>query len=284
MPKRPLHPGRRQDASQASQVPSHDPSSPESQPGLPTGSARLLAVRREGETVWLHVDLGADHPGVGGRTIYEVAASSVPAELPAPGTEIDPAEHRSMALAAERKRAARRLFSLLDRKLQPVGKLRLRLLEEGYLPEAVEAVIEAMHEQGVHSDRRFAEAWCRDCLLSRAVGPRYLEGKLREAGIAPDLARQAAREAVDPRTEPDLARRAATARWRRIAGTEPRDVARVVRFLLGRGFGPGTAAQVARQTMPTHPSIPAPGSGLDGDVGDDGDDPEDADDAEDTDD
>jgi len=82
-----------------------------------------------------------------------------------------------------------------------VAKLRLRLLEEGYHPEAVEAVIEAMHEQGVHSDRRFAEAWCRDCLLSRAVGPRYLEGKLREAGIAPDLARQAANEAVDPRTE-----------------------------------------------------------------------------------
>jgi SOS response regulatory protein OraA/RecX len=216
--------------------------------------------------VWLQVDLGREGAGDRGRTTYEVAASSLPAELPQPGAEFDPAEHRAIALAAERKRAARRLFSLLDRKLRPVAKLRMRLLDEGYLPEAIEAVIEAMHEQGVHSDRRFAEAWCRDCLLNRAVGPRYLEGKLREAGIAPDLARQVANEAVDPRTEVELARRAATARWRRIGGTEQRDVARVVRFLLGRGFGPGTAAQAARQTMP------APGSRLGGGGADDADD------------
>jgi regulatory protein len=239
--KRPWHPGRRQDAPQASP----DSLSAESQPGLPTGSARLLAVRREGETVWLQVDLGA-----GGSAIYEVAAASLPGDLPPPGGELDAAGHRSLALAAERKRAARSLFALLDRKLRPVAKLRERLLDEGYHPEAVGAVIEAMLEQGVHSDRRYAEAWCRDCLLSRAVGPRYLERKLREAGIAPDLARQASIDAVGPDTEVDLARSAATARWRRIGGTEPRDVARVVRFLLGRGFGPGTAARMARQTKP----------------------------------
>jgi regulatory protein len=225
------------------------------QPGLPTGSARLLAVRREGETVWLQVDLG-----IAGITIYEVAASSLPADLPAPGGELAAEGHRSLALAAERKRAARRLFALLDRKLRPVVKLRERLLDEGYHPEAVGAVIEAMLEQGVHSDRRYADAWCRDCLLSRAVGPRYLEGKLREAGIAPDLARQAAIDAVDPHTEVELARSAATARWRRISGTEPRDVARVVRFLLGRGFGPGTAARMAQQTKPTAGSRPGSGA------------------------
>lgn len=230
--------------------------SAESQPGLPTGSARLLAVRREGQTAWLQVD-----PGAGGCLIYEVAVSSLPPDLPTPGGELDAAGHRFIALAAERKRAARRLFALLDRKLRPVAKLQERLLEEGYHPEAVSAVVEAMHEQGVHSDRRYAEAWCRDCLLSRAVGPRYLEGKLREAGIAPDLARQVALDAVDPHTEAELARCAATARWRRAGGTEPRDVARVVRFLLGRGFGPGTAAQAARQTKPGAGCLPAPGGG-----------------------
>jgi regulatory protein len=233
---------------------SSDSLSAESQPGLPTGSARLLAVRREGETVWLQVDLGA-----AGSTIYEVTASSLPPDLPLPGGELDAAGHRSLALAAERKRAARRLFALLDRKLRPVAKLRERLLDEGCHPEAVDAVIETMLEQGVHSDRRYADAWCRDCLLSRAVGPRYLEGKLREAGIAPDLARQAALDAVDPHTEVELARSAATDRWRRINGTEPRDVARVVRFLLGRGFGPGTAARMARQTKPVAGRRPGQG-------------------------
>lgn len=236
MPKRPLHPGRRQDQRQEAQ-----PSSP-SQPGLPSGSVRLLAVRREGETVWLEVE--------GGIT-YELAASSLPPDLPLPGGDLDAGQHRDVALAAERKRAARRLFALLDRRLRPVAALRERLLDEGFVPEAVAAVIEAMHERGVHSDRKYADAWCRDCLLSKAVGRRYLESKLREAGLSPDVARQAAADALDTGTEDELAVQAATTCWRRCAGDGPRDVARVVRFLMGRGFGPATASRAARRTRPT---------------------------------
>lgn len=238
MPKRPLQPGRRQDARQAS------PPSPPAQPGLPSGSARLLAVRREGETVRLEVASGV---------VYEVAASALPPGLPPAGGELDPAQHRAVALAAERKRAARRLFRLLDRRLQPVARLRGRLLDEGYLPEAVEAVLAAMHEQGVHSDRQYADAWCRDCLLSRAVGRRYLESKLRQAGIDGEMAREAAAAALDPGAEEELALAAATACWRRFQRAEPRDVARVVRFLMGRGFGPAIAGRAARRTRPAAP-------------------------------
>lgn len=235
MLNRPQHPGRRRDAS-----PESEPSS-SAQPGLPSGSARLLAVRREGETVWIDV--------AGGVT-YELAAASVPPGLPLPGGELSADQHRAVALASERKRAARRLFALLDRKLQPVARLRGRLLDEGYLPEAVAAVIDAMHEQGVHSDRRFAEAWCRDCLLGRAVGRRYLENKLRATGIGAVLARQAAEEALDARTEEDLARQAAAGAWRRVRGCEQRDTAKVVRFLVGRGFAPALASRVARLARP----------------------------------
>lgn len=235
MPKRPLHPGRRQDDSQAS------PSSSAPQPGLPEGGARLLAVRREGESVWLEVD--------GGIT-YELAASSVPDGLPAAGGELGPALHREVALAAERKRAARRLFALLDRRLSPVARLCAKLLDEGYLPEAVAAVIAAMHEQGVHSDRQYADAWCRDCLLGKPVGRRYLEAKLRAAGLSPEVARQAAADALDPREEDRLALAAAEAAWRRQAAAGPRETARVVRFLVGRGFAPAAATRAARQARP----------------------------------
>lgn len=242
MPKRPPHPGRRRDQRQSSQPSSASSStSSPAQPGLPSGSARLLAVRREGETVRLEVAGGA---------VYEVAASALPPDLPPPGGELDPEQHRAVALAAERKRAARRLFGLLDRRLQPVARLRGKLLDEGHLPEAVEAVLEAMHAQGVHSDRRYAEAWCRDCLLSRTVGRRYLESKLRGAGIAPDLARQAAADALGGGLEEELAAAAAVSCWRRFPRAEPRDQARVVRFLMGRGFDPALAGRAARQTRP----------------------------------
>lgn len=235
MLKRPQHPGRRQDASEQTQ-----PSSPQ-QPGLPSGSARLLAVYREGETVRIEV---------AGGIVYELAVASLPPGLPLPGEEISADQHRAVALAAERKRAARRLFAMLDRKLQPVARLRGRLLDEGYLPEAVTAVIDAMHEQGVHSDRRFADAWCRDYLLSRAVGRRYLENKLRLTGISADLARQASLDALDARTEEDLAKQAAAGAWRRARGNEPKDLAKVVRSLVSRGFPLALASRIARQVRP----------------------------------
>lgn len=233
MPRRPLHPGRRQDDRFA------NPPSRAQQPGLPEVGARLLAVRREGETVWLTVD---------GGTTYELAATAVPGDLPEPGGELSPALHREVVLAAERKRVARRLFSLLDRRLLPVARLRQRLLDEGSLPEAVEAVIAAMQEQGVHSDRRYADAWCRDCLLSKAVGRRYLEAKLREAGLATEVARQAAVDALDGPREEALALQAAASAWRKQSGTGPRETARVVRFLVGRGFAPAIASRAARQS------------------------------------
>jgi SOS response regulatory protein OraA/RecX len=229
------------------------------------GSARLLSIEREGETAWCEVDRG---PAGGGQVTYEVAAASLPPDLPAPGDELDAASHRALALAAERKRAARRLFALLDRRLQPVAKLRDRLLDEGFHPEAVTAVLAAMHEQDVHSDRRFAEAWCRDCLLSRAVGRRYLESRLREAGVAPDLAQSVAAKALDTGTEDELARSAAAACWRRTTRAGPRtdprelarDLARVTRFLLGRGFSPATASRAARATRPAPGGPGGPGA------------------------
>lgn len=253
MPKRPLHPGRRQDSTWQNasrrEAGLHDDgsgddassTSPAPQPGLPTRDARLLAVRRDGETVWLEID---------GGVTYELAAASVPGGLPAPGAWLGVDLHREVALAAERKRAARRLFALLDRRLLPVARLRRRLLDEGYLDEAVTAVIAAMTEQDVHSDRRYADAWCRDCLLSRAVGRRYLEAKLRGAGLAPEVARQAAGDALSSREEDALALKAAAAAWRRQADAGPRETARVVRFLVGRGFPPAVAARAARQVRP----------------------------------
>ena len=159
--------------------------------------------------------------------------------------------------------------------MQPVARLRGKLLDEDYLPEAVEAVLEAMHEQGVHSDRRYAEAWCRDCLLSRTVGRRYLESKLRGAGIAPDLARQAAADALGAGLEEELAVVAAAAAWRRFPRAEPRDLARAIRFLMGRGFDPALAGRAARQTWPKvgMDGSDAAGSGEDGGFGpDDGED------------
>jgi len=108
-----------------------------------------------------------------------------------------------------------------------------------------------MKEQGLYSDRRYAEAYCRDCLLSRAVGRRYLVRKLREKQVDGALAATVAAEILDPETEKELAERAAVTRWRKLRGpADYKALAKVVRFLMGRGFDTGLANTMARRTQP----------------------------------
>ncbi len=202
----------------------------------------MLDFREEGGSAHLVLDTGHQ---------YELAPGSVPAGLPALG-EIVPADILGeIALAAERKVVARKVFAMLDRRLQPVARLRGKLMDRGHSLAAVDAVMAQMREQGLYSDRRYAEAFCRDCLLSRTVGRRYLVQKLREKQIPGDIAATVAAEILDRETEVDLATRAATTRWRKIRGpADYKALAKVVRFLMGRGFDVGLANKAARQTQP----------------------------------
>ena len=212
------------------------------QPGLPEGEARLLDFREEAGSV--HVVLDTGHS-------YEVAPGSLPAGLPAPGGVVPGAVIGELALAAERKIVARRVFAMLDRRLQPIARLRGKLLDRGHSSAAIDGVLDQMREQGLYSDRRYAEAFCRDCLLSRAVGRRYLVQKLRENQIDGQLAHDVAADVLDRHTEAELAGRAAAERWRRVGGaSDYKAVAKVVRFLIGRGFDIGLANEAARRAQP----------------------------------
>ncbi len=208
---------------------------------------RVLAdVRQEQGTVFLTLDSGE---------VFELAPASVPAELPGPGESISSPLLAVIRLAAERKLAARALFSLLDRRLYPVARLREKMVAKGFSEEAVEGVIDQMQQQGLFSDRHFAEAYCRDCLRGKAVGRRYLQQKLREKKVAPEVAQAVPAEILDQETERELAIQAAQARWKResrsVRGQDLRKAeARVTRYLLGRGFPTGVAMNAARGEKP----------------------------------
>jgi SOS response regulatory protein OraA/RecX len=207
-----------------------------------------LDLRREDGTV--HVLLE------GGRAL-EIAAPSLPAGLPPVGEVVSASLVAELEQAAERKRVARRIFAMLDRRLQPVARIRRKLTEQGYAVEAVDRVLDQMKDQGLYDDRRYAEAFCRDCLLNRAVGRRYLVAKLREKQVPGPVAAAAADAALDPDTERELADQAARARWGRERDPRaPKSLAKVVRYLQGRGFDAGTANRAARAARPAPESAP----------------------------
>jgi regulatory protein len=201
-----------------------------------------LTVREEGGQVVVCLDDGQ---------VLEIAPASMPDGLPDVGELVCVDVHVALVLAAERKKVARKLFAMLDRRLQPVARLRGKLIERGYSEQAVDEVLERMAAEGLYSDRRYAEAFCRDCLLNRAVGRRYLVSKLREKQVPGPVASTVAAEILDDDTERDLAHQAARTRWRRQRDPQDRNsLAKVVRFLQGRGFPAGLANQAARDERP----------------------------------
>ena len=203
---------------------------------------RLAGVRLESGIVIVTLDSGET---------FELAPESVPENLPAVGESISSPLLHEIRQAAERKRIARRVFGMLDRRLQPVARLRDKLLTDGCDEMALDDVLEQMARQGLYSDRVYAEAWCRDTLLSKAVGRRYLVDKLWRKRVPRHEAEAAARTVLSPEQEQELAERAAADRWRRIRGACDRKAeAKVMRFLLGRGFSPQQARQAARQMKP----------------------------------
>jgi len=207
----------------------------------PAASRLLLAVREEAGAVVLVLDGGED---------LELAPDAVPPGLE-PGAVLAGEVLAALRLAAERKRAARRIFAILDRRLVPTARLRRRLAEDGFDPGAVDAVLEQMAARGLYSDRRYADAWCRQCLGGKAVGRLYLTARLREKGVPAEVAREAAEAALDPAAEAALAADAARARWRKVRGAADRRAeAAVIRYLQGRGFPAGTAARAAREARP----------------------------------
>ena len=184
-----------------------------------------------------------------GRTL-EIAPDAIPPDLPGVGAALDEVMLGLLQRAAARKAAARGLLELLTRRLDSRLRLDRKLCDQGHPATAVHEVLDQAEASGLCSDRLFAAAYCRDVLSSRAVGRLWLEAKLRDRGVAPDLARAVAAEQLPSDRERELALRAASARWEREDGRDRRARARVQRFLISRGFPHATAGAAARDERP----------------------------------
>ncbi|MBB3230072.1 regulatory protein RecX [Halomonas stenophila] len=123
---------------------------------------------------------------------------------------------------------------LLARREYARAELCERLAARGHAADEIEACLDALVEQGLQSDARFAESFLRS-RVARGQGPVKIRAELGRRGIDDDTARAAFREAGD---EVDWFGLAAEVLARRFPGPGegPRERARRERFLAGRGF------------------------------------------------
>ena len=203
----------------------------------------LLTCRRTDRSVTVSLSNGE---------ILELAAGSLPAAMPAAGEPVSPAVLDLLRDASARKEIARLVFRMLDRRLRTKADMRRRLAEKGFAGGPIDQVLDRFAEEGLVSDRRFAEAWCRDTLRSRPVGRRYLESRLIGKGIDSELAREVAADILDPAAEIELAHAAARRWWRRRGGGGVgfAEIAKASRYLAGRGFPLAVARKAAGAEAP----------------------------------
>jgi len=212
-----------------------------------TDEVRRLLDMQVGQSVVIIVLDGGEE--------LELAPGSVPAGLPTDGSAIGESISSPLLaeirLAAERKKVARRLFSMLDKRLMPVARIRRKLTDQGYTEAAVEAVLEQMQTQGLYSDRTYAAAYCRDRLAGRPVGRVYLQQKLREKQVPAGVAAEVVAEVLDAETEKELALKAARRKWRTVRGPDERKCEqKVARHLQSRGFPVGLVWDAVRRGKP----------------------------------
>lgn len=144
-----------------------------------------------------------------------------------------------------RQAVQQQAITLLSRREYSARELQQKL-EPGHDRELVTAVIESLQQQGLQSDRRFAEVWTRHRVM-QGYGPLRVQMELRQKGIAGELIDGCLQsESVDWFEQ---AKALYSRRFGNRPAREPKEKARQIRFLQYRGF---TSDQI-RYALETDP-------------------------------
>lgn len=131
---------------------------------------------------------------------------------------------------------------------QLVGKL----LERGYEPQVVKAVVARLVEVGLVDDFEYAAAFLRQRLAGRSASWRRLEQELRRRGVPADAVERARARVIEEEglggDEAEAARRVLAQVGRRYRGLDPAVRRRRLMALLARrGFDYDTIAEALKE-------------------------------------
>lgn len=144
---------------------------------------------------------------------------------------------REELVCAAREQAVR----FLARRDHSRHELRHKLRTRGHAADVVDAAIARLAQTGLQSDQRYADSFVRSA-LNRGCGERKIRAGLRSSGIGESLA--AASLSLD---DEQWVRLAVAALSKRFGATPPEndiELAKRMRFLIGRGFSEEVALRV----------------------------------------
>lgn len=202
--------------------------------------SQLGQRRPRGEVVFLPGTADEEH-----IVVPAAVASAMARKLAA--EEIEPrsrAEALWLIKDISRACAVSRVEGLVNRRDYAEGEIRAKLREDGYSAKVVEEVVEKARRGHVIDDRRFADVFIRT-KVSAGWGRRRIERELSLKGIDAAVVPGWPDDYIDEGDERDRAYRLASRR--RLTGKN--DYAKIVRFLVGRGFGMSDAKDAAARVL-----------------------------------
>ena len=144
----------------------------------------------------------------------------------------------------EARMASSRLAELASRREVSTKEAGERLRREGFPPGVVAIAVGRAAECGLVDDARFADSFVRS-KLACGWGAQRIERELSARGIEATALEGWPYEYFDPAEE--RSRALALASRKRLTGKN--DYAKIVRFLVGRGFGMGVACDAAHHVL-----------------------------------
>jgi len=135
-----------------------------------------------------------------------------------------------------KKSTAREIaIDILSRRDNSVREMRMKLKQKGISGEDIEDTMSWLVEKKLLDDAVFAQKRAGSIFRTKLVGPRFIEAKLREAGIASEICDEVMDTLAD-KEEWDARAKKAIVQWQRIHPKHAEDRVRKMRFLASRGF------------------------------------------------
>jgi len=152
-------------------------------------------------------------------------------------------------LAQETERALSCCLRLLDYRLRTEQELRRTLRRRGISDQAADRCLARLATLGLVNDREFAGSWVRSRMQGSPLGYQALLARLARFGVAQETAREAAAIWCPEAAQIEAAAALVRKRWggERL---EAKQRARLMRFLIGRGFPYSVARQALEHLEP----------------------------------
>ncbi|MGB9720295.1 MAG: regulatory protein RecX [bacterium] len=148
------------------------------------------------------------------------------------GDEIKEDEIKNLLLVEEKERLKQRAYRLLRFRSRSVNEMRQRLMNLGYEPEIVEAVVQDLIEEGILNDQRFVREFASDYTELKPKGNIFIMNELRKKKVDATLIEDVLRN----RDEKSIIRNILKKKVSNFDKSNPKEKAKIIRRLLSKGF------------------------------------------------